>query len=49
MSLCTASGIGGLSNSAKSVPSKSVEISLIGKDIVLAAAMTRLRQHIIVD
>jgi hypothetical protein len=37
MSFCTGSGIGGFSNSAKSVPSKSVDISLIGKDIVLAA------------
>jgi hypothetical protein len=60
MSFCTGSGIGGLSNSAKSVPSKSVEINLIGKDIVLGARdwrrdtqrfpnRPRLRQPIIVD
>src|ERR1022692_4451810 len=41
ISVCTGSGIGGLSNSAKSVPSKSVDISLIGKDIVLAARNRR--------
>src|SRR3979411_1357775 len=34
MSCCKAAGMGGVSNSAKRVPSKSVEINLIGRDIV---------------
>src|SRR5437016_2962212 len=34
MSCCSSAGIGGFSNSAKSVPSKSVEISFMGRNIV---------------